>query len=278
MGIPKYTEGKEKLIGDLEVCPENRQLFKEFLEFEEYKLKRKNGLREIDAGSTVTLYGYVIMLRNINAWFGNKPLAGITEADIKRVYDGLEDGKILNRNGKPFKDKLSYYNKVFKSETFRMIGKDGLAKNVMRYGSTTAKQDVRFIPEDQFRKLVSVIVRPEHRLLAWLQFDYGENINALLKLRKGDFSPQFNNDTKQKEYYLNLRRAILKRARKDRTEINNYDETTELLDIVIQRGKRCSACNAYGKRRLRTKGGWIKKDVKGVAVKENCTGCDGKKF
>jgi hypothetical protein len=49
-------------------------------------------------------------LQVVNRWFNNKPWEKMTQADIKQVYDALEDGKIITRLGKPVKDKRSYYN------------------------------------------------------------------------------------------------------------------------------------------------------------------------
>jgi hypothetical protein len=38
----RYYNAKNKLLSDKKICPENRAYFKDFFEYEEYKLKRKS--------------------------------------------------------------------------------------------------------------------------------------------------------------------------------------------------------------------------------------------
>jgi len=230
----KYLEKKEKILNEKSICIQNRILFKKFFEHEEYKLKRTNGLRELDEGTYKTLIGYICRFWNINKWFNNKPLKNITKEDIKKVYDGLEDGNIVNIKGKPFKDRKSYYNKVFKSKLFHMIGKDELAREVMEYYKPNNDDEVRFIEEESVKKLCNVVISPKHKTLLWLSFDIGENINSLLKLKKQDCIRQIDRDTKLPEYRINLRQEILKRSRKARSEITNYQETVEFLDNILK--------------------------------------------
>src|SRR3989344_6858006 len=110
----QYERRVKELLQDGSICAANRKLFEDFFAFEEYKLKRQNGLRELDEASYKTLCYYVTRFKNVNTWFMNKSWRNLTKEDIKRVYDGLEDGKIVNGRGKPFADRNSYYNKVFK--------------------------------------------------------------------------------------------------------------------------------------------------------------------
>lgn len=227
-----YENNKQQLLNDENICKENKDLFKKYFEWQEYKLKRQNSLNKLDEGCLKTLQGYVGKLRNVNAWFHNKPLKEITKADIKRVYDGLEDGTIKTAKNKPFKDRQGYYSKVFKSKLFEMIGKADLCREVMEFTTKKKDDDVRFIKEDTFRKLVSIAIKPEHKLLLWLSFDVGENINTLLKLQKKHFTRQ-TNEQKEPEYVVNLPKDYLKRSRTARSELTNYVETTELLDILL---------------------------------------------
>ncbi|MHC4140108.1 MAG: site-specific integrase [Planctomycetota bacterium] len=60
-----------------------------------------------------------------------------------------------------------------------------------------------------------------------------ENINALLQLKKSDFYKQINSDTDESEYRINLRKDIIKRSRRSRSEITNYNETVQLLDQLL---------------------------------------------
>ncbi len=226
----RYEVAKIKLLSDIAICKENRVLFEKFFEFQENKLKRINNARFLDNSAYKTLYGYTQKFKNINRWFRNKPLTKITRNDIKLVYDGLEDGLIKRKNGQPYENLTdSYYSKVFKSTLFKMAGKLDLAKEIIQYNGRIDK-DVRFIREEDFRKIANNIYKPHQKLLFWLAWDIGENINSLLKLRKRDFTRQENPDTKEPEDRVNLKREILKRNRKPRSEITNYPETVEFLD------------------------------------------------
>jgi len=230
----RVNEAKPKLLGDRTICPENRKLFREFLEWEEYKLKRINGLPNIDERSAKTLLLYIWRLRNVNLWFANKPWKSLTKKDIKSVYDRLEDGRIRNRAGKPFGDKKSYYNKIFRSKPFKLAGKLDIAKEVLEFTGHSESKEVRFIEVETFRKIVSTARVSKHRALLWLAFDIGENIDTLLALQKKDFVRQFNPSTKEPEYLVNLSPEKLKRSRRARGDITNYPETAQLLDMLLK--------------------------------------------
>src|SRR5262245_35039934 len=101
----RYERLKAELLEDRSVCEENRVLFGEFFRFEEYKLKRIRGNSSLDDNSLKTLLSYVSRLRTVNNWFANKAWRSLTKEDIQRVYDDLEDGKILTKAGKPLKDR-----------------------------------------------------------------------------------------------------------------------------------------------------------------------------
>lgn len=235
MGYKERFRNRLKLIlDDTTICKENRDFFKEFFEKEEYKLKRNNNMREVDESSCSTLYGYLDKLLNINKWFNNKPFKNITEEDFKKVYDDLEDGNILTKNGKPFVDKTSYYNKIFRSTPFEMLGKKDMVKKVMEFhGSGNNKKEVRYIPEEDIRKIIEVMIKREYKLLSWLAFDVGENINSLLRLTKRDCVRGINEYSKLPEYRINLRKETLKRSRTARSEPTNFPETTKLLDEIL---------------------------------------------
>ena len=228
----RYEKAKKALLSDVAICEENRALLSEFFEFEEYKLKRQNGLPRLDEACYKTLGGYIGKFRNVNTWFANKPWKELTKADIRQVYDALEDGKIRNQSGKPFVDRRSYYNKILKSKPFRLAGKAEIARDVIEYTSEP-ERDVRFVTEETFRGLVSVVSNPVHLLLFWLAWDIGENINALLSLTKRDFIRQKNPDTGEDEYLVNLPREKIKRSRRTRSEPTLYPETVKYADVVL---------------------------------------------
>lgn len=242
----KYDKNKAELLNDKLINKENRELFKKFLDYEEYKLTRTNNLSKLDDGCYKTLIGYVQKLKNVNKWFNNKPLKDITKNDIKRVYDGLEEGKILNKKGKQFEDRKTYYNRIFKSKLFEMINKAGLSREVMEFYKPNNNGEVKFVRKESIEKLSTIMIKPNHKLLLWLAFDIGENINSLLKLKKSDFVRQIDDETKNAEYRVNLRPEILKRSRTPRTEITNYNETIELLDLVLKQLKDSDCLFNFG--------------------------------
>tara|TARA_Y100000034_G_C6892989_1_gene411217 strand:+ start:111 stop:1397 length:1287 start_codon:yes stop_codon:yes gene_type:complete len=263
MGLKEsYEKGKEKLLDDNSICKENRDLFKEFFEFEEHKIKRINHLRELDDGGYKTLLSYLSRLRNVNKWFDNKPWKNITKEDIQKVYNDLEDGKLKTSKGEPFKDRRSYYNKIFKSKPFKLAGhKDDLARDVLEYFTDKRETEVDFIDEEGFKKLVSVISKPEHKLLFWLSWDIGENVFSILQLKKKDFTKQNNKDTKSPEYLVNLPKEILKRSRKTRSELTLYPETVRFIDMILERGKEIFVEDPKGNefKKVKQKNGKYKK-------------------
>jgi hypothetical protein len=230
----QYLRSKERFLNDKLICEKNRKLFKEFFEYEEYKLKRMNGLDKLDEATYNTLGGYVQKLGNVNKWFKNKPWKELTKEDIKKVYDALEDGKIKNKMGQKIGDLKGYYGKIFKSKPFELAGKTEIVNEVMEFYKRNDKQEVRFIEQETFKKIASVVIKPEHKFLIWLSFDIGENINTLIQLKKGDFFRQINPNTKEAEYVVNLPKDKLKRTRQTRSEITNFKETVEFADIILQ--------------------------------------------
>jgi hypothetical protein len=229
----RYWKQLKILLSDPNVCDENKKLFKKFFKWEEVKLKRRNNLSKLDNGCYNTLNGFIHKFRNVNKWFDNKPWKKLTKKDIETVYNNLEDGKILNAKNKPFKDRRSFYNKVFKSKPFKLAGKDELAKDVMEFCRPNEDGEVRFITIEDFKKFPNVAIKPIHKCLLWVAFDIGENINTLLRLKKGHFHRRVSNQN-EAEYTVNLPRELLKRSRTPRTEITNFHETVEFLDLILK--------------------------------------------
>jgi len=244
----RYENAKSKLLNNSEICKANRDIFNEFFDYQEYKLRRQNNLSSLDIPCYKTLYKYITMLQNVNSWFKNKPWIELTKSDIKDVYDGLEDGRILTSQGQPFKDRSGYYNKVFKSKPFRIAGKSELAKEVMEFRARPENRVVRFITEDTFKKMVSVLSNPVHLFLFWLAWDIGENIGALLQLTKKDFVRQKNPDTGEGEYLVNLPSEKIKRSRLSRSEPTLYPETVKFADMVLENLKRDDVVFEFGDR------------------------------
>jgi len=231
MGLKeRYFKNKEKLLSDNNICKENRDWYNQICEFFERKLKRKNNLSELDDGCYKTLILYIDECYRTEKYFKGKKGTDITEQDITRVYDGLEDGKIL-----PNGDRRKYYNNFLKSKPFDLIGKKEIAKKVIEY---TNKQDeeVRFFSPETYSNIFKEIISLEHRTSSQLAWDITENMTSILKLKKKNCKRKINEDGNP-EYHIILPKEILKRSRTQRTEITFYPETVQLLDKLIARGK-----------------------------------------
>ena len=230
-----YQRRKDRLLTDKKICEANKKLFKKFFEEIEYKLKRKNRLSELDDGCYKTLLGYTSYFKNVNLWFKNKDWKKLTKPEIKKVYDDLEDLKLKGISGKIITARTDYYDKIFKSLPFELAGKADIAREVMKYYDNNHKnEDVRFFEEESFKKIAGATETTIQRLLCWLAWDVGENIFTLLQLQKKDCVKNINPKTKEVEYIINLPKEKIKRSRRVRSEITNYTETAQLLDIVLK--------------------------------------------
>lgn len=230
----QYIKALPKLLNDTTICTENRRIIKKFYEKQELKLKRINGLSKLDESCYLTLYWYIGKIRNINRWMNNKPWKKLTKKDLEKFYNDFEDNKLLSKKGLPIKDKASYYNRIIKSTLFKMAGKHEVIKEIMENHGNSNKEEVRFFEEDTFKSIVDISNKPLHICLFWLAWDFGENIAALLQLRKKDFIRQQDPETKQPEYRLEFRPEILKRSRRARSELSLYPETVRYLDIILK--------------------------------------------
>ena len=230
----RYEQRKSELLKDSSIIKYNRELFRKFFEWEEEKLKRINGITKLDEPSYKTLYGYINRFRNVNKWFKNKPWNKLTIEEIKKVYNDLEDGKIINNKGIKFGDTRSYYNKVFKAKPFKLAGLNDKVESALEFFTDKKKREVRFVYPDTFKNMVSVISNPKHLLLFWLTWDIGENINSMLQIKKKNFKRQTDSHTKEAEYLVHLPKGILKRSRQTRSEPTIFPETVKYLDIVLE--------------------------------------------
>ena len=228
-----YKRAKAKLLVDPSVCVENREIFRQFFDWEEYKLQRENDLRALDEPCYKTLYLYVTRLRIVNRWFSNRPWRSLSREDIQAVYDDVEDGKILTGSGKPYKGANTYYGRILKGKPFELAGVADLARDVIHF-QKRHRRTVEFATQDGFLKLVSVLNKPRHLLLFWLAWDIGENIGTLLRLQKKDFERAVDPHSKEPEYLVNLASEKLKRTRQSRREPTLYPETARYCDMVLE--------------------------------------------
>lgn len=236
MGYKEQYEKRYKrdILENKKLCKKNKDLFKEFFEYQERKLKRINQLSQLDDGAYHTLLGYITKLLKVDTWFNHKAWVDLTKDDIRKVYDDLEDGKIKNKNGKRYEDRqCTYYNKIFKSKPFELAGKAEIARELIE-SPINQGEKVRFFEESLFRSMVDITNKPSHKALLWLAWDIGENINSLLQLKKRNFKKQRNPDTDDDEYLITLPNEILKRSRTSRSEITLHPETVRYLKLILE--------------------------------------------
>ena len=248
----RYYNSKDALLSDTFIVKCNRDLFQKFFEWEEEKLKRQNGLPKLDEASYKTLCGYINRLKNVNKWFGNNPWNKLTETEIKKVYNDLEDGKIKNWMGKRFDDRKSYYNKIFKAKPFQLAGLSDKAENALEFFTDRGKREVRFISEEGFKRMVGFLQKPQHIVLFWLAWDIGENIATLLELKVSHFKRQVSREIKEAEYLVYLPQNALKRSRQSRSEPTIYQETVRYLDALFKYGREVEYRDEKGKIRRKT--------------------------
>lgn len=234
--VKTYTEERyrarlEKFLSQEDV-QNNKELFKKFFTQQERRLKRRRSAISLDRGNIKTLVGYIHKFSNVNKWFKGKDWRKLTKEDIQKVYDNLEDGKILNSRGKPFEDRRSYYQKVLLSKPFQIAGVVEYAKEVFEDYAPPKAEQVKFVTFEKFEELADAVIKPEHKALIWLAFDIGENINTLLELRVSDVQETINEETKEPEFMVYLY-DNLKRTRTKRTEITNYSQTYRYLKKLI---------------------------------------------
>ena len=231
-----YNKRKEKLLKDKSINSKNKEIIKKFFEWEEYKLKRKEGLSEVDERSYKTLYYYTGRIKNINKWFKGKAWEDLTKEEIKKLIDDLEDGKIVTKYGKRYSDRSLYYQ-MFQGKFFGFAGKNHIAADIIEEFQIKGRRDtnhVRFVEEADFRKIVECTTTTEQKALCWLAWDIGENIGSLILLEKDDLKRQVNPDTNEPEYLVILKKEKLKRSRTPRSELTNYPETVKYLDMLLE--------------------------------------------
>lgn len=245
----RYILARDQLLHDPHICPENRAIFKKFFEYEEYKLKRLNRTPDYDHRSATTLLNYTSRLRVVNRWFENKPWPGLTESDIRSVYDRIENHDIRTiRTNKPIMDSDTYYNRIWRSKPFELAGISDAARAVLANHYPRQRTGVSFIREAALRRLVDYSTSTAMKTLLWLCFDIGENASALLKLRVQDCTRRVPAETGDPEYAINLHAGILKRSRTARTEVTNYAETVAYLDELCAHKAPHEPLFAFGSR------------------------------
>lgn len=221
-------------VKDIKLNLNNRDLVVKWLEYKKAELENSNGYeKNSQVRYCKTLYKEMTTyMSNILYWFNDKDLQDITEKDIKDIYIGIEQGKLKTIKGKSdlsFKTKKDYYGRVFKSGFFKFIGKDEMAKKVIKRKFNEATE-VRFFDLDTLRVITDNAARNAHRLAFWLLFDTGMEVMALCQLKKSNFEW-----IQQDKYYmLHIPKEISKKSRKRRDIYIHFNETNELLKSYLE--------------------------------------------
>lgn len=239
--IKRYNSAKTKFLSMDHIKVENRrikinlknkELAVDWLEHYEEQLKHTNGYdKKAEIRNSKTLYKQLYLLKNALYWFNDIDLDKVTKEDIKRVFEGLEKGIIRSVSGKNIKTKQDYYTKVFKGRVtlFGFLKKNALAQDVI-IRKYTESEEVRYFDFDTFRVIVDNSKLSTHKLAFWLLYDTAIEVNALVQLRKSDFTKEYDPDTKQDYYRVRVRKEISKKSRQKRYLDIYYPEANTLLD------------------------------------------------
>jgi len=125
---PKYYA---KILNDPDICQANKDVFTKCLEKISRRSKRRQRIQELDEPCYKTLHGYLSRMVTVNRWFKNKPWTNLTADNIEDMFDKVETGIITKKNGLPYKDSVSYYERVMLGLPFKLVKKDELAKEVI---------------------------------------------------------------------------------------------------------------------------------------------------
>ncbi len=263
--ITKISNGKNFI----KVRKENKKYALEWLNKKEERLKKINGYEtEAQIRYCKTLSKEITFLKNVLIWFNDIDLKKLCLEKLENVYEGLEKGEIVATSGKALSDssREDYYKKVFKGDNtfFGYLDKSNLAKQVI-IRKFRKPEIVRFFDDDIFYKIVNSCKLISHKLAFWILYDTGTEINAVLQLKKSDFTKNYDEDDNETFYKVNIRLDISKKNRQKRhldilnPELNrlleNYLDTVDDYLFNFKPGALRKALNIICKNHnLRTRG------------------------
>lgn len=243
--VLKLKGGKE-----LKIRPENVKLTLGYMKHKEDYLKNVNGQsKEAKCRYYKTLLKELSYINNILYWFNDWDLRKITEKEISQVYNDLESDKLRTFRGKTVAElsKKDYYSKFMKNGFFEFFGKDKIAREVIlrKYHE---EPEVRFFELNDLKKMVTHAQRIEHRLMLWLMFDTGIEIQAILQLEKKDFTREYDNETKTHYWMVHVRKEISKKFRSRRDLYIHFQETNRLLEEYLPKIEDTDSLFNFGPR------------------------------
>lgn len=214
----------------------NRDLVVKWIEKRKTELENINGYdKEVQPRYYKTLYKELsTYMPNILLWFNDTDFQDITKEDIASVYKGLEEGTLETIKGKKnlsYKTRKDFYGRVFKGGFFNFIGKDNLAKEVIKRRFTEASE-VKFFDLDTLRVIADNAATGSQRLAYWVLFDTGIEVMALCQLKKNNF--EWIQDKDEGYYILHVPKEISKKLRKQRDIYIHFNETNQLLKTQME--------------------------------------------
>lgn len=231
--IGRYKQAKLNIAKDKSILKVNRDLILLWLDIKEKELKNRKGREygdEIRWSKTMNKYCY--LLRRVVYWV-KKPLKELTPADIERLYNDLEDGKITTKSGRPYTKygRKDFYNKVFKSDFFKSLGLKEKAQDIIKLESIS-DEEVKFFGKEKLDKMITYTHSLKYRFIYFLLFDTGMRIGTVLNLHKNDFEKRYNNETKQDYYMVHIRKEYTK-SKKARSISLWLEETNQLTPMFL---------------------------------------------
>ena len=235
-----YLKGKKELLNDSSINQYNRNLMKQFFEEREERLEQNKIGKKfavLDEKNFKTLGSFIGKFRNVNTWLDNIELKESEEFEksFKEFFKKFISGKILKKNKEPLQDVDFYIGKIFRGEDslFILAGLREIVKRVTKNYRSNNEVIAEWIEE---KNVESIIDNSQgiYKILYQVGWDFGENFSALILTKKSDYKMQYNEVTKENEYLLTLRKEILKRSRKARTEPTRFKRTAELLESHLK--------------------------------------------
>lgn len=245
--VKKYKNARQKFVNsntltaigkEIAINPKNKELTVKWLSEKERRLEKINGFDlTAQIRYSKTLYKELTFLKNLLYWFNFTDFEKITEEDLAKLIEGIEKKTIVTVAGNPLSNfsKKDYYTKVFRGKNtfFGFIHKNLLAQEII-IRKFQEEEEVRFFDFDTLLKIVDNTVLSSHKLAFWLLFDTGIEVNALVQLRKSDFSLEpdpINNDS---YFKLNIRKEISKKTRQKRFLPILQLKANELLKTCLE--------------------------------------------
>lgn len=213
------------------INPVNLKYVLDYIDNREKYLQNINGYSEVaKIRYSKTLNKELAYCKNILVWLNDIDIKKISKERIKKLYEGIETGKITGLNNKPIADstKEDYY-RMFKGGLFAFLGINKYAKEII-LRKFRDDQEVEFFRIETFIQIVKKAKLRSHKLLLWLMFDTGIEIGAILQLKKVHFTKSSNGDT----YIVHVPNSISKKVRSKRDIFVLHPETNELLEASLE--------------------------------------------